>query len=251
FLREKLKRAEENHDDVVSEIAGTPTQPLTIANINFVSAPVTPSNQINAAIEESQQQIHAPLTPIAASTPNIQDITKKSIFGIDFQKNPMIFLSLGIYAATIFLSAIGVIALSMVVFCKLNRTENYGKESMSGKSKEEQIVLTKILMLIAYIPIILVGILGTNFLVCFILQKSMPFQELLVGFIVPWIAITFPLFTIILIPALRVTSFQIFTCQIWKENANTGDSDLNGNTINNSRIAVREDDGRVNIFADF
>uniref|UniRef100_A0AC35FQH1 Uncharacterized protein n=1 Tax=Panagrolaimus sp. PS1159 TaxID=55785 RepID=A0AC35FQH1_9BILA len=73
------------------------------------------------------------------------------------------------------------------------------------------------------------------------------FQELLIGYIVPWIGITFPVFIILLIPALRVTTFQILTCQIWKENANTGDSDLNGNTINNSRMAVRdtEADGRL------
>uniref|UniRef100_A0A914Q9Q4 Uncharacterized protein n=1 Tax=Panagrolaimus davidi TaxID=227884 RepID=A0A914Q9Q4_9BILA len=245
YLREKFNRIQDDRNDAISSV----TQTSAIANVNIITNPIPPTSP--QGNDEAAQ--HVPIT-VGQSISYIQDVSKRTIFGWDFQKNPMIFLSLGIYTVTAVLSSIGVFAISIVVFCKLHRTENYGKESMSEKSKDEQILLTKILMVTAYIPIILAGILGANCLVSFIRQKSIiqlfltvPFQELLIGYIVPWIGITFPVFIILLIPALRVTTFLILTCQIWKENANTGDSDLNGNTINNSRMAVRETeaDGRL------
>lgn len=95
------------------------------------------------------------------------------MFGTDYQRNPMIFLSLGIFAASIILSFIGTFSISLAVICKLHEAENYGKEQMSNKSKNEQKMLTKILMLTAYLPIILIAIPGANFLYCVIQQESL------------------------------------------------------------------------------
>lgn len=85
----------------------------------------------------------------------------------------MIFLSLGIFTASTVLAFTGTIIISVVVVHKLHETENYGKESMSDKSKEEQKKLTKILMLTAYLPILLIMVPAANFIVCVVRQESL------------------------------------------------------------------------------
>ena len=198
-MREKLNRTRDSRDDnIIPDVVGTQVP------VGFIASPVTNNGNNNNANGASSgananpsQASHATSdddTPSSATATRAhsvnpgggssggssqatayitQEASKKSVFGTDYQRNPMIFFSLGIYAVTIALACLGVIVISIVVYSRLHETENYGKESMSSKSKEEQIVLTKILMLISYIPIILVTILAANYVVCVVRQKSM------------------------------------------------------------------------------
>ena len=73
-------------------------------------------------------------------------------------------------------------------------------------------------------------------------------QEYVISLIIPWVSLTFPLFTIFLVPALRVTAWQIIVCTAWKANEDNGDSDINGNTAANTRSRGDEkEDGNVGI----
>ena len=73
-------------------------------------------------------------------------------------------------------------------------------------------------------------------------------QEYVLCLIAPWIALTFPLFTIFLVPALRVTAWQIIICTAWKANDDNGDSDINGNTAANTKGKSEDkEDGDVRV----
>uniref|UniRef100_A0AC34RIH6 Uncharacterized protein n=1 Tax=Panagrolaimus sp. JU765 TaxID=591449 RepID=A0AC34RIH6_9BILA len=107
-------------------------------------------------------------------------------------------------------------------------------------------MLTKILMLTAYLPILLILIPGANFLYCAIRQESLHIQEFATCLIVPWIPMSFPFLTIICVPALRVTAWQIIICRAWSKTDDSGDSDMEGNTAANSRARVDgQEDGTL------
>uniref|UniRef100_A0AC34RM05 G protein-coupled receptor n=1 Tax=Panagrolaimus sp. JU765 TaxID=591449 RepID=A0AC34RM05_9BILA len=249
YLREKLNKTRDLREDLTKDLNIMQTQTLTIqANANpknnQVPHSMTPSegqNPGNPGQPQGQQMVTNGQTSYSQTSQKIINV-----FGTDYQRNPMIFLSLGIFTVSIILAFIGTFSISMAVICKLHETENY--EQMSNKSKNEQKMLTKILMLTAYLPILLILIPGANFLYCAIRQESLHIQEFATCLIVPWIPMSFPFLTIICVPALRVTAWQIIICRAWSKTDDSGDSDMEGNTAANSRARVDgQEDGTVTL----
>ncbi|KAE9554355.1 hypothetical protein FO519_002414 [Halicephalobus sp. NKZ332] len=242
YLRERLNRTRDLREDLTNDLMATQVQTISVqgnsnSNKNNAAHPTTPNENANPNI---------PISGINGQTSYSQTSQRIiNVFGTDYQRNPMIFLSLGIFAVSTILAFIGTILSSVIVICKLHETENYGKESMSDKSKKEQKKLTKILMLTAYIPIGLITIPAANFIVCVIRQESLLIQEYVTCFVVPLIAVTFPLLTIVFVPALRVTAFQVLICTAWKANDDNGDSDINGNTAANTKGKTDDKDDNL------
>lgn len=92
-----------------------------------------------------------------------------SVIGYDYDRNPMIFFSTGLFVCTNLISSLIILITSLVVFWKLRGHQ----ESMSDKSQEEHKNLMNVLILDAYVPMLLSLLLSVNFLICFIRHESM------------------------------------------------------------------------------
>uniref|UniRef100_A0A915DQM9 G protein-coupled receptor n=1 Tax=Ditylenchus dipsaci TaxID=166011 RepID=A0A915DQM9_9BILA len=133
------------------------------------------------------------------------------VFGFDYTRNPIFFLSLSIFTATNVLCSIIVLIVPLVIACKLRGNQT----SMSDKSKEEHLKLTKLLIVNAYLPVILVAVPAINYFTSLVQKQSMPFQEFLGMFCIAPIPVIFPITFMLLIPELRQTTLQLIFCTMW------------------------------------
>uniref|UniRef100_A0A7E4VL55 G_PROTEIN_RECEP_F1_2 domain-containing protein n=1 Tax=Panagrellus redivivus TaxID=6233 RepID=A0A7E4VL55_PANRE len=231
FLRDRLNRTRDLRPDLIPDIIMTQVQ---LATGNQQSSQQSSVQKFQNQHSPDEPEIHGAAGVSGQST--YMQTTQKtiSIFGLDYQRNPLVLLSFSTYGVLIVISFLGTLVVSLVVMCKLNKEENYGREQMSNKSKDEQRTLTKILMLAAYTPMVLIALPAANFVVSIIRGQSYPLQEVVTITLIPLIPITFPLFVVLMVPALRVTAWQVCTCQAWTTNDNSGNSDINGNTVQNA-----------------
>ncbi|KAI6213631.1 hypothetical protein M3Y94_00172900 [Aphelenchoides besseyi] len=173
----------------------------------FFSPPQSSSSPVVIAPNTTEQSsFHSPSSDATVSLRNI------GVFGYDYTRNPMIFLSVGIYTTTTILSSISILIISLVILSKLRGHQ----ESMSDKSQAEQKQLINVLILNAYIPVLLTLLPAVNFAICVIRQDSLWIQEYLGMLLIAPIAFLFPTLTVFLIAPLRSTAFQVLFCVYWR-----------------------------------
>ncbi|KAI6236959.1 hypothetical protein M3Y95_00214500 [Aphelenchoides besseyi] len=174
---------------------------------NLFSPPQSSSSPVVIAPNTTEQSsFHSPSSDATVSLRNI------GVFGYDYTRNPMIFLSVGIYTTTTILSSISILIISLVILSKLRGHQ----ESMSDKSQAEQKQLINVLILNAYIPVLLTLLPAVNFAICVIRQDSLWIQEYLGMLLIAPIAFLFPTLTVFLIAPLRSTAFQVLFCVYWR-----------------------------------
>ncbi|KAI6186668.1 7TM GPCR, serpentine receptor class r (Str) family-containing protein [Aphelenchoides besseyi] len=174
---------------------------------NLFSPPSQFSSPIVVSSNTTEQvSFHHPTSDATVSLRNI------GVFGYDYTRNPMIFLSIGIYTMTTILSSISILIISLIISSKLRGHQ----ENMSDKSQAEQTQLINVLILDAYIPILLTLLPAVNFAVCIIRQDSLWIQEYLGMLLIAPIALLFPTLTVFLIRPLRSTAFQVLFCVYWR-----------------------------------
>lgn len=108
-----------------------------------------------------QQSISGPLDSISSQTLNV--------FGYDYTRNPMLFLSSGIFALSNTVCSLIILITSLLVACKLRGRQ----ESMSDKSQVEHQKLTNVLMLDAYVPVFLSLLPAINLAICLIRHECL------------------------------------------------------------------------------
>ncbi|KAI1722913.1 serpentine type 7TM GPCR chemoreceptor srd domain-containing protein [Ditylenchus destructor] len=142
---------------------------------------------------------------------NTSPLRSLVVFGTDYSRNPMLFLSISIFALTNVICSILIIVVSLIVACKLRGKQ----DSMSEKSKDEHKKLTNVLMVNAYLPIALISIPAINYFVCAFRRESLPFQEYLGILVLAPIPALFPIINVFCVPELRQTALRIIFCTIW------------------------------------
>ncbi|CAD5232153.1 unnamed protein product [Bursaphelenchus xylophilus] len=196
--------------------------------------------QNQADIQQQQQLIQAQTGEVARpQTLNgmeASSVPQKTvgIFGIDYSRNPMVFLSAGIFAVTNVISSVIILVASLVVACKLRGRQ----EAMSEQSHSEHQKLTNVLILDAYIPVLMALCPAVNFVFCIFQQDYVRFQEFFGILVLAPIPALFPLMNVFLVPELRNTAFQVVILTYWrnkraavdkerKENSNQAQEQLN------------------------
>ncbi|KAI1723345.1 serpentine type 7TM GPCR chemoreceptor srd domain-containing protein [Ditylenchus destructor] len=142
---------------------------------------------------------------------NTSPLRSMVVFGTDYSRNPMLFLSISIFALTNVICSILIIVVSLIVACKLRGKQ----DAMSEKSKDEHKKLTNVLMVNAYLPIALIAIPAINYFVCAFQRESLPFQEFLGILVMAPIPVLFPIINVFCVPELRQTALRIIFCTIW------------------------------------